>query len=387
MITFLTAYTREADDPEKAVRDIREKLNLETGGRAHSAALLFCYPDFIESGVMEAVCKSLPCEVLGCTSQYFALPGAADEIMLTVTVLTSDDVTFVTGLSDTLSPENSDDQVRALYQKTAAVFTGQPSLIFAMQPKMPNIGDDLLASALDRVCGGAPVFGSCAINANQKIKAPKIIYQGKAYLDRMALLLLKGPVKPRFFASLFPEQSVLAQDAVITAASGNQIISINNVPAASFLEELGLLRNNSLEVIPAIPLVIDYHDGTSRQVLVLSDVTPEGTLKGSLNVRIGGVLNIGAITADYVLESAKTLIRHIKQDGNNAGLFIFSCFMRTVILGGNSMAELELIQKELAGFPAPYIYCCSGGEFCPEYTESGGTRNRLYQYALIACQL
>ena len=387
MITFLTAYTREADDPEKAVGEIREKLNLEINGRAHSAALLFCYPDFIESGVMEAVCQSLPCEVLGCTSQYFALPGAADEIMLTVTVLTSDDVEFMTGLSEALNPENAGDQVRALYQKTAAAFSVQPSLIFAMQPKMSNMGGDLLSSALYRVCGGTPVFGTCAINANQNIRIPQIMYQGKAYFDRMALLLLKGPVKPRFFASLFPEQSVLAQDAVITAASGNQIISINNVPAASFLGELGLLQNNSLEVTPAIPLIIDYPDGKSRQVLVLSDVTPEGTVIGSLNVRIGGVLNIGAITADYVLESAQTLIRHIKQDGNSAGLFIFSCFMRTVILGGNSMAEIELIQKELAGFPAPYLLCCSGGELCPQYAESGGMRNRLYQYALIACQL
>jgi hypothetical protein len=56
------------------------------------------------------------------------------------------------------------------------------------------------------------------------------------------------------------------------------------------------------------------------------------------------------------------------------------------VLGGNSTAEIELIQKELAGFPAPYLFFYSGGEFCPQYTESGGIVNRFYQYALVACQ-
>jgi hypothetical protein len=388
MIKFLTAYTREIDDPEKAVREIQEKLDFQKKGLEHSAALLFCYTDFISSGVMEAVSNSLPCEVLGCTSQYFALNSAEDEIMLIVTVLTSDDTEFATGLSEALTPDNANDQIRALYQKIASVSAAAPSLIFAIQPTMLTLGGDVMSAALDQVSGGKiPVFGTCAIDVAQKIRSPKIMYQGRAYADRMALLFFKGPVRPRFFASLFPEQFFLTQDAVITGVSGNLITTINNTPAASFLEDLGLLQSNFLKVTPAIPLVIHYIDGSSRQVVILSDITPEGAVISNRNVRVGGVLKLGAITADHILESVKVLVRDIKQNGNGEGLFMFSCFMRTVATGGNSMAEIEAIQKEFAGSPQPYVLCYSGGELCPQYTEAGGMRNRFYQYALIACQL
>jgi hypothetical protein len=261
-------------------------------------------------------------------------------------------------------------------------------MIFAIQPTMLTLGGDVLSAALDQASGGKiPVFGTCAIDMAQKIRCPQIMYQGRAYGDRMALLFFKGPVQPRFFASLFPEQFFLTQDAVITGVSGTRITTINNIPAASFLEDLGLLQGGPVKITSAIPLVIHYIDGSSRQVVILSDITPEGAVISNRNVRVGGELKLGAITADHILESVRVLVRDIKQNGNGAGLFMFSCFMRTVATGGNSMAEIGEIQKEFAGFPQPYILCYSGGELCPQYTEAGGMRNRFYQYALIACQL
>ena len=56
------------------------------------------------------------------------------------------------------------------------------------------------------------------------------------------------------------------------------------------------------------------------------------------------------------------------------------------MLGGNSREEIELIQKELGDFPNPYLFLYSGGEICPQYTNSGEIVNRYNQYALIACQ-
>jgi hypothetical protein len=387
MIKVLTSCTSELDSPEKAVQDILKQLDMKNNLLKNSVALLFCRSRFIEMGVMEVVCKSLPFDVLGCTSMYFAVPDQAGEIMLTVTVLTSDDTEFATGLCEPFTPENVDTCIAEAYQKTASALGGTPDLIFAFPPTILNLTIDIMSAALDRACGGVPFFGTVALDVDAYIRNPQTIYKGAAYSDRMGLLLFKGPVKPQFFILHFPEKSALAQDAVITAANGPQLISINNKPAAAFLQEVGLMQKDNDDYTQAIPLVIENTDGTDQEVVVVQDITPNGTLLCSRRVSVGGAINIGAITADYVLESARTLIRNIKEHEGGTGLFIVSCFLRTIVLGEGAEPEVKLIQQELAGFSGTYLYLNSGGELCPKYKKSGETENQALQYTIVACKL
>ena len=387
MIKTLTAYTYELDDPEKAVRDILTQIDMKNSLLQNSVALLFCHVQFIEMGVTEAICKSLPFDVVGCTSMYLALPSRAGEMMLTVTVLTSDDTEFAAGICEPLTAENAEDRISALYQKTASSLSGTPDLAFAFPPTMLNVTIDVMTAALDRAGGELPVFGTVALDMHVHIRDPQTIYKDAAYSDRMALLLFRGPVKPRFFSLRFPESSSLAQDAVITSANGPYLISINNKPAASFLKEAGLIQDNKNTYTHAIPLVVEDSDGTNPEVVVVQDIDSRGTLVCGRHVPVGGILNIGAITEEHVLESAKTLIQEIKENEGGEGLFIFSCFLRSVVLGGGAAAEVELIQRELSGYSGSFLYLNSGGELCPRYLKSGGTVNQALQYAIIACQI
>jgi hypothetical protein len=105
-----------------------------------------------------------------------------------------------------------------------------------------------------------------------------------------------------------------------------------------------------------------------------------------MNVQTGGILNIGAITADSVLESARTMAQNLKKDGSGRGFLMFSCFLRNVVLGGSSQAEFELVCQEMGGCSGSWLFINSGGELCPGYTENGETVNQFHEYALIACQ-
>jgi hypothetical protein len=351
----------------------------------NSVALLFCRAQFIEMGVMEELCKHLPFDVLGCTSMYFAMPGHAGEILLTVTVLTSDDTEFATGCCEPLTRGNVDTCIDAAYQKTAATLGGTPDLIFAFPPTILNLSLDIMTAALDHACGGLPFFGSVALDVDKYIRNPLTIYNGAAYGDRLGLLLLKGPVKPRFFFVRFPEKSALVQDAVITGADGPLLSSINNKPAASFLQEVGLMQKDN-DYTQAIPLVVESSDG-GDSVVVVQNITPDGALVCGSQVSVGGVLNIGAITADYLLESARTLIQEVAAHEEGNGLFIVSCFLRSIVLGEGAVAEVKLIQQKLAGFSGAYLYINSGGELCPKYKKSGETENQALQYTITACKL
>ncbi|MDR0289433.1 MAG: FIST C-terminal domain-containing protein [Treponema sp.] len=387
MIKMLTAWTCELDNPEKATQDILDQVDIKNGLLKNTVGLLFCQYKFIDMNIVEALCKALPFDVLGATSMFFGMAGQEGEIMLTLAVLTSDDTEFATGLSETITVENVESCLHALYEKTVSSFGGGTAdLIFAFPPTLLGVPGDIITGALDRAGKGLPVFGTIAVDLDVHIRKPKTIFRGATYSDRLPLLLFKGPVKPKFFFLRFPEKSSLAQDAVITEAKGSKIISINNKPALGFLREVGLFHDGGSGYTHAIPLVMGDSEGENLEVLVVQDITAEGTLVCGRQVAVGAVLNIGAITSNYVLESALTLIKDIKGHKGETGLFIISCFLRSLVLREGSMTEFKLIQQELGSFPIPYLYLNSGGELCPKYLESGETENQALQYAIVACQ-
>jgi hypothetical protein len=403
MLKILNAHTQELDDPEKAAREILDSLDIKNSLMKNSVALLFCHVQFIETGVAEAVYKSLPFDVVGCTSQYFGLPETAGApaveggTFLTVTILTSDDIDFATGVSGLLNEKNVEDCIHDLFRRTASSFGESPfeppALAFAFPPTMTSLPADVIAAVLNNACGGIPVFGSVALDVHSYARQPKTIFKtaGQAsgesgtFDDRMPLLLFRGRVKPRFFHSSFPEKSMMPWDAVITEAAGNRIISINNRPALSFIKDLGFFSDGIHDNVLVYPLVVEYpnHD---THVVVLQSIGPEGQLICGRNVQTGGILNIGAIAADSVFESARSMAQDLKKNDNGTGFIMFSCLLRNVVLGGNVQAEFELVCKELDGYKGAWLFLNSGGELCPGYAENGELVNRFHQCALIACQ-
>jgi hypothetical protein len=251
---------------------------------------------------------------------------------------------------------------------------------------MADLIGQTMTEALSRVCGGIPVFGAVALDFDTHIRDPKTIYKGTAYPDRMFLLLFKGPVKPRFFYSAVPEKYIVPQDAVITAAQGNRIISINNEPAIAFIKGLGLFQDGEHSPSPSFPLIIEERDGTGPVMVVIHGIGPEKEVICTRAVRVGDVLSLGMVNTDYVIETANAVIRDIKNNGSGESFLMFSCLLRSILLGGNHGDEIELIRKELEGFSSPYMFISSAGEICPRYTETGKTTNQIYAYALIAIQ-
>ena len=387
MIKMLIAHSSELDNPEKTVRDIVGQIDLQNGLLKNTIALLFCHAKFIEMGVTEVVCKNLPFDVVGCTSQFFALPDQAGEILLTVAVLTSDDTEFAAGVSDPLDELNTADCVHSLYANTKASLGADPDLVFAFEPTMINVTPDIVTMALDSACAGIPVFGSCALDMDTLVRRPRTIFNGTAYSDRVVLLLFRGPVKPRFFSLLFPDKRFFNEDAVITGAVENRIVSINNIPAVDFLKETGLLRMDAHGLSSAIPLVLGGgNDARAPKIVIMRGISPNGELMCSRHIQNGEILNIGAITADYVIGGAREMARKIQQEGDGGNLLFFSCILRSVVLGGNSMAEVNVIREELDNFSNSWLFLSSGGELCPQPADSGEMVNRVYQYALVACQ-
>ncbi|MDR2783396.1 MAG: hypothetical protein LBB48_06085 [Treponema sp.] len=68
MIKVLAAYTEEIDDVEAAVSSLLEQLRPDKNLLKNSAALVHCYYEFIESGVVEELRKRLGIPTVGTTT-------------------------------------------------------------------------------------------------------------------------------------------------------------------------------------------------------------------------------------------------------------------------------------------------------------------------------
>jgi hypothetical protein len=384
MIKATTAYTMEPDDVDYALREILTQLGDNL--LVNSIGLLFCNFEFLESSLVRKLCDRLPFDVAGCVSQGFAVNEAGEEFMLTLMVLSADDVEFVSGISASLS-DGGEGAVETLYRDLLARETNprEPVLMFTFPPMGTGLTGNAIVRTLDRVSGGVPVFGSITVDQTVELRAPGTIYNGEYYSDRLPLVLMRGNIKPRFFACSLPRGVQIEQKAVITEAKGNRLLSINNMPAAAFMEKIGIFRQDDVDIIYAFPLLINRQDGSEPRLIAVSKVDAGGALVSEQDVPTSGTVTIGAIDEKLVIESTRYLVDRIRETSARNGLLVFSCLSRVLTLQ-NSINEMVLLRREFADLPMPFLYIYSGGEICPLY-KSGEDKpvNSFYQFTIIAC--
>lgn len=382
MIKMLTASTFELDDTDAAVREIQEQLRGQGGLLKNTVGLLFCYLDFITSGAVEAVCEALPFDVLGSTSMGAAAPGTMGDIILTLTVLTSDDVEFRMGLSDSLT-EGEEERVAGVYRELSASAQSSPKLILIILPSLYNLAGDMVTGVFDRESGGVPVFGMGALDADTKIRTPKTIFRGTAYSDRMVVLLFLGNLEPRFFIDSVWGHNIYTQKALVTAAEKNRMISVNNLPAAEYMRTIGCITENTQDMLFLSPLAIDSGYNGLPTLFIIYTINDDGSLTCSVNTPEGSTIHIGFPGSGEVISSAKIITGAVKSAGGEAAL-ILSCFSRSVILT-NPLDEMEAVQEDLKDSALPYMLGYAGGEICPVYDGKGRAVNQYHNYSIIAC--
>ncbi|MDR2304770.1 MAG: FIST C-terminal domain-containing protein [Treponema sp.] len=381
MVKMLTAHTFEIEDTDAAVREIREQLDGQGGLLKNTIGLLFCYLDFITLGTAETVCKALPFDTLGCTSLGAAAPGIMGDIILTLTVLTSDDVEFHPGLSDPLT-EDEERRIAGVYRELASPLQSPPALIFVITPSLYNLAGDMVVGILDRESGGVPIFGTGALDMDTKIRTPKTIYRGTVYSDRMPVLLFSGNLKPRFFVDSVWKHNIHTQKALVTAAKGNRMITVNNIPAAEYMKKIGLITEKRLDMLFVFPLAINSSAGSLPNLFIIYTINDDGSLTCSANIPQGCTVYIGSPGSGEVINTAKNITGAVKKTPGDAAL-IFSCVSRSIILT-NLQEEMDAVQEALND-SYPYIFIYSGGEICPVYDEKQAVVNRYHNYAIISC--
>ena len=385
MIKMLTAYTYERNDPELAVSEVLEQLNLDSTRLKNSVGIIHCFSDFLYSGVIDALCASLPFNVVGCTGLDVSISGEVGPMMLCVSVLTSDDVQFSAATTGSLSGNCEESLRQACRTALRGLPSDSPDLTLVFSPLLRHGGDWILG-ILDQELRGTPIFGTVASDANEDFLDTFTIYNGICNQDSMSIVMMSGAVKPRFIGMSIRKEKIQKQKAIITKSEKNILHTVNDLPFLTYMETLGVTEGNGLAGISAVPFIADCLDGTEPLVRSIYTITADGHGFFAGSMPEGATLAIGSLDYEDVLATARKIVEKAKKNDDANGMIIYSCISRAYALGADFDAELRIF-RDAIGKKLPYTICYSAGEICPQYKSNGRTSNCFHNFTIMACIL
>jgi hypothetical protein len=396
MLKSITVFTEELDDPQEAVREIGEKL----AGfplLAHTAGVVFCTPDFVTEGVYGAVAESLPFEVIGATTLSQSTNSGYGEFMLTVTVLTSDDVVFGTGVSGKIpAPGGAEESLRPAVEQARAKMGGEaPKMVMAFCPTSPaGSPNDRYVDALTLLAGGVPVFGGISLDYSVDLAEDAYcFYNGTAAKDQAAVLLIGGNILPRFFFATLLDDTRLPYAGEITEARDANVCAINGESAIKYFERAGFAKDGRLvDGFRFMPALLDVSraegfEGVPPFFRNFQAANPDGSVYCMGLVPQGSTFTLSRLDAEACELADGDLIDRVKKAVPNAGaVFVICCDGRRLALMLDKTRGIRFFNERLKDY-APFVSAYSAGEICPLLHDESRTVNRLQMFTTAICVL
>lgn len=391
------ANTTELDDMDLAVSEILEHLNLEENKRKNSIGLIAFYPEFYETGVYSAIAEALPFPCIGYSSSFLGSNGESGDLMLSVTMLTSDDNEFAVFQSPIVNmlkdPEGAKASVAHLAQDIVKV--GKPSLVLTYVPLTPDLSMDDIVTMLDESLDHTPLFGSALFNSEGGNKSAfACVGNGEKLMKEMVLVAVYGPLKPYFKVMTAARDSAqLSKPAKVTRAKSNVLYEVNGIPVVDYLHKIGALdESENTETMWVLPTLIENPELGTRKSRAFMGFAPHdrSAIYASGNVEEGSMISFTQLDAKTTNETALQAFNELIEEGAECFLGQ-SCLVRSWANGGDYLREFlnlgELYEETKAtkGKEIGYQIINSAGEVCPIMDKSGNLVNTLHNYTLAVC--
>ncbi len=379
-----TARTSEIDEIDEAISAIKSQIDF-SALKKNSGGLIFCHIDFVESGLVTALCEQLPFNIIGMTSMAGADEHGYGLFDLTLTVLTSDEVSFEVGMTDSIRQDNYHGEIDRLYNSIRGKLESDPAMIFTFMPYIRDVSGYEVVAAMDKSCNGIPMWGSITNNIDFNYETVQTICNGKYLPAGVAMMFVNGPVEPKFIVSSIPERNIASNRAIITKSDGAVLREVNDEPILEYLANVGLVINK--DNITTTPLMVYYDDSQEPVALGFYTLFEDGSVLTGGEMPVGTSFAVGSIDAEGIFESAENGIRQILGCGDRQATLLLPCVTRYIMLAPDQERELRLINEQLANGHKPFMMGYSGGEICPMPDSDRKLRNRFHNYSFCACVL
>jgi len=385
MIEMFTARTSEIDEFDEAIREIKEQIDF-SAMKKYTGGLIFCHVDFVESGMVTALCEAFPdMAIIGMTSMASADAQGYSIYDLTLTVLTSDDVRFDVGMTNAINPDNYETEITSLFSDICARSGGEPDLIISFMPFVREVAGYEVVAAMDTTCKSIPIWGSITYSVDFNYETVQTVCNGRNEGAGLAMMFLSGAVEPNFIVCSLPERNISRHRAVITKSTGCMLYEINDLPVGDYLANAGI--SVTKENLNGSPLMVYYDGQTEPVALGFYTMFDNGAFQTGGEMPVGTSVSVGSITSAGIFESAEMGLQKILDRADRQVTLLLPCVTRYLMLSPDQESEMRLINEKLATSGKSFMMGYSAGEICPMRGPDGKLHNRFHNYSFCALTL
>jgi len=383
MLKCASVYTYEIDNPDVALREIKTQLAEKITFLDNTVGFIMCHPEFTASAILKHVCENLPFDVVGITSASQAVNDEAGDMVLTIFVMTSDDVWFRTGITDSIN-DNLSEAVKVSYEKATAGEKEPIKLALIFPPYMiDKYSGDAYVRVWNEIAPGVPLFGSLAADDTLDFDGCETIYNGINTKDAIPFILCYGKINPRFLIATLPENTNLSLRGKVTKSKNNFVYEVNDINARMFFTGAGIPDN-----VTAFPLMINHsgneNDGKVPVIRELFAYNEDDTAIFGGDVAEGSAVLLLDFAAESIKSTSRNEIERINTLSGVNGAILFSCASRRMVVLGVNEDDAELqIAKDTINQEIPFMLGYSGGEICPVINNQGLMKNRFHNYSMV----
>ncbi|MDR2301339.1 MAG: hypothetical protein LBF38_04785 [Deltaproteobacteria bacterium] len=381
----IIAQTNEVDDAQVAVEDLLTQLAPDTNLSANSVGFIFGDTTVLDPDLLPALSESVNFDIVGVNSNVSAGPLHKKEFSyLTLMVLTGEDIRISTALSEDFGQINHE-AIIDLYRSAASKLDNPPKLAYLLGSRQSSVfHPDRLVTSLNTVVGDCPVFGALGCDLESILKHGCLIHNGQKYMNRAALVLFDGPIKPKFSIYKLPENKFLKRKAIVTSCTENVIEEINGIPAIAYLATLGLVIDKEMDFSYTVPLIVEHPDAGYWEPILILKQKSGGHVICTRDIRKNSTLGLAGYDEFDVIKSAADLAEELRWEAFDFCL-IHSCQGRHISLGLDYMAEINRFRNILSQM-TPYSLSYTGGEICPRIGDQKGPPNGFHSLSLTCCR-
>ncbi|MDR0991679.1 MAG: FIST C-terminal domain-containing protein [Ruminococcus sp.] len=373
----VTAHTTEIDNVKAAAEDIKNQLGeIDTYPEENTFGFLSCHFEFVRSGAAEAIIKALPFPVFGATSSLMGTNNACGELILTLTVVSGEEIEKVEITATPPVKDNTD--LDALIAPIFGDTDKKPALVWVCAPDFVLINGDMLCESYNKIGYGVPLFGMYAVDDSPLFNEECYVFtKDLISRDRVVFMKIYGDIKPFTAAISIPRAKILPRVGMVTKSDKNTVYEIDGKPASEFLGKFGLAEQLEISgAISALSLIVNNKNETHYHSRTLLGINPDGSALTGGSVKTGSEIRIGLFDRDGMLEAASDMLQNALDKTHISVMFICCCATRSVALGCQDMDEINLA-GELSD-RVPFALSYAGGEIAPHGSDNAFFHNQSF---------
>jgi len=358
-----------SDDPDtsEAVKEVIAACMGALRGRRPKAALLMAGIDHDHGHLLERIAEQWPeLPLIGCTTDgEISTQGHFKEDSVALMLFVSDRLKFATGMGTNVAAAPDQAAREALLQARKAL-GGEPTLCLTTPASLIVSGVRVLEAINEQLGGGLPVFGGTA-GDQLRLEYTYQFCGTHVVKDGLPVLLISGPIE--FAVGRSSGWRPIGTKGVVTKVQGNVLLEIDGQRASDFyIERIGKFSSPAelRAMVVSYPLAVLDGDGYYLRSTFTVDLET-GSVHCLGDVPQGATVQIANGTRDDVLAGSSASIEEAMAGFSGktpAGVLVFSCAARRMLLGDRVGEEVQRIREKLpAGLPVFGFY--TYGEFAP----------------------